>query len=72
MDYLKKLLADNAGDPSSMRVMAFISLFAGIGIGIIGLVQGRDLSSLAILCGVFIGVAFGGKAAQSAIENKSS
>jgi hypothetical protein len=72
MDYLKKLLADNAGDPSSMRVMSFIALFAGVIIAGVGLAMGKDLSSLAILSGVFVGGAFTGKVAQSSIENKSN
>jgi len=71
LNYLQKLLADNAGDPSSMRVMGFISLFAGIGIAVLGMYKGKDLGSLALLAGVFVGSAFGGKAAQSVVENKN-
>jgi hypothetical protein len=72
MDYIRKLLADHAGDPSSMRVMSFLSLITGIVLASVGLAVGKDLSSLAVLSGVFVGAAFGGKAAQSSIENKNN
>lgn len=72
LDYIQKLLADHSGDPSSMRAMSFISLLAGIVIAFVGMSKGKDLSSLAILVGVFVGSAFGGKVLQSQSENKEN
>lgn len=63
------MLAENS-QISSMRVMSLISLTSGIIIAIIGLVKGSNLSEVAILAGVFVGSAFGGKALQKFSETK--
>lgn len=70
-EYLKKVMADGDGTPSAMRWMSVVALFAGIVIAFVGLLKGKDLSTLAVLCGVFVGSAFGGKVAQSSIENRN-
>lgn len=70
LSYIQRLLADTAGEPSSGRVMCFLSLFCGIGVAIAGLKMGKDLMGLAAVVAVFVGGAFGGKIAQSSIENK--
>lgn len=70
MNWIKLLLSEKEG-VSSMRIMAFMSLILGGGIAIFGVVTNKDLSDLSILVGVFVGSAFGGKAAQKFAETKS-
>lgn len=60
-----------ASPPSTMRLMAGGSLVVGAIIAIIGLLRNEDLSELAVLCSVFVGPAFIGKAAQKHIELRS-
>lgn len=67
--YLRQLCTAGTGI-SSMRLMSFISLGVGSVIGIVGLVMRVNLSELAILSGVFVTSAFGGKALQKFAENK--
>lgn len=68
-DWLTKLFSEDSG-VSSMRVMAFVSLFAGVTIAFIGVFRGSDLMGLSALAGVFVGSAFAGKAVQKAQEIK--
>lgn len=65
-----KPLLDPKSDVSSMRAMGFIALIAAIIIAVIGLFKGVDLNNLGILCGVFVGPAFLGKAAQHFSESR--
>lgn len=65
-----KPLLDPKSDVSSMRAAMFIALFAAIIIAIIGLFKGSDLGGLGILCGVFVGAAFGGKSLSKFAEVK--
>lgn len=65
---IHSLLSEDSTDISSVRVMSFISLFTGVGIAIYGVYQGKDLSGLAQVCGVFIGAAFVGKVSQKFAE----
>jgi hypothetical protein len=67
---LKELLSET-GELSTMRVMSFVSLALGGAVAIIGLLKGKDLTSLALLSGVFVGAAFGGKVAQKSKEVSS-
>lgn len=53
-----------------MRFLCFVSLMIGGGIGIYGIYEGKDLTGVAALCGVFVSAAFAGKAYQKNIENK--
>lgn len=69
LDYIQKLLADNAGDPSSMRVMSFVAILAGVIVGVLGVSLDRDLTGLSLLVGAFLVPAFGGKVMQSKNEN---
>ena len=67
--FIKKLLSENS-EISSVRFMSIAALFAAIAFGGYGLHEGKDLSALAILCGAFLGAAFGGKVSQKFAENK--
>jgi uncharacterized membrane protein YfcA len=69
LSWLKALLADGS-QVSAMRVMAFMSLFAGIGLAFTGLQEGKNLGELSTLVGVFVGAAFGGKVVQKFAEIK--
>lgn len=68
---LLNLLTAKSG-VSMMRFMSLICCLSAIGIAIVGLNKPVvDYSGLALLCGTFLGVAFGGKIAQKNIESKS-
>ena len=69
MKVLRELLSENS-PLSSMRVMAFMSLGAGVGIAAYGLYMNRDLGGLAALCAVFVASAFGSKIGQKVVETK--
>ena len=57
---------------SMMRFMSIICCLAAIVIAIIGLNKPViDYSGLSLLCGTFLGAAFGGKIAQKNIESKA-
>ena len=71
MSILRELLREDS-PVSSTRAMSFISLFCGVGVAIYGLSSGKDPVSLAALCSVFVGAAFGAKITQKFIENKST
>lgn len=64
MSFIKEALSP-VGNVSCMRLMAMISLGAGIIIAIVGLSLGKDVVALVT---VFITAAFGGKALQSFSE----
>lgn len=68
-DFLMNLFSENS-QVSSMRVMAMISLLVGSGIAVYGVERGTDLNQIAMLSGVFVAAAFGGKFAQKAVESK--
>lgn len=51
-----------------MRVMSIASLIVGSVIGAYGVYSGKDMNSLSVLCGVFVGAAFGGKVGQKFAE----
>jgi hypothetical protein len=65
---LKELL-DTRSNVSSMRMMGFISVITASVLGVIGLLKGVEPSTLGVLCGVFLGSAFGGKVGQKYIES---
>lgn len=67
--YVRQLCTAGSG-VSSMRLMGFISLGVGSVVAIVGLIMRVNLSELAILSGVFVTSAFGGKALQKFAENK--
>lgn len=64
-----KLFSENS-EVSMMRVMSMLSLSAGIVIGAYGLCTNKDMSALSMLCGVFVGAAFGGKVGQKFAERE--
>jgi len=66
---LKQLLSET-GEVSCMRVMSFLSLVFGFGIVVVGLIQGRDMSQLIGLVGIFVGSAFSGKLLSKPFETK--
>jgi len=71
MEYLKSILAVD-GDMSCMRLLSLISLISGVAVAFWGIYLGKDLMSLSVLVGVFVGSSFGGKALQAKFENGSS
>jgi hypothetical protein len=68
IEWLQKLFSENS-TVSSMRFMGFIALLLGGVIAIGGLIMRVNLTELSILVGVFVGSAFGGKAAQKFAEH---
>lgn len=56
---------------SSMRVMSFLSLLFGAAIAIFGLHADKSPDAIAVLCGVFVGSAFAGKAVSKFAEVKT-
>lgn len=60
--WLKSLFSESS-DVSAMRVMAIISLFAGIGLAI----AGKDAD-----VGIFVVAAFGAKVSQKFFETKTT
>lgn len=70
-EWLKAMLS-NSDDVSAMRIMSFISLFAGIGIAFDGLHSNKDIVNLTALVSMFVGSAFGGKVLQKALEVKQN
>ena len=68
MEWVKALFSSSSG-VSMMRVLSFISCLAAIAIAFHGIDADKpDYSGLSILCGVFLGAAFGGKVAQKGME----
>jgi len=67
--FLKKLLS-NSNEVSTMRLMSIYSLLVGSAIGGYGVYANKDLSSLAEICGVFVGSAFAGKSISKFTESK--
>lgn len=67
MSILKDLFSESS-NVSAMRVMAFISLFIGGVIAIIGIFRGVNCSDLSFLSSAFIVPAFTGKAYQKHLE----
>lgn len=68
-DFLLKLVSEKS-EISSMRVMSLFSVLSATGLAVYGINKGQPLDSLSILCGVFLGAAFGGKVSQKFAENK--
>lgn len=68
-DFLIRLISAKS-DISSMRVMSLMSVIAAIVLAFHGINRGQPLDSLSILCGVFLGAAFGGKVGQKVVEVK--
>ncbi len=68
--FLMALVASGSG-VSTLRVMSLACCLTAIVIAFIGLHKPTvDYSGLALLCGTFLGAAFGGKIAQKNIEVK--
>lgn len=71
MRLLRALFSDS-GTISSMRVMAMTCCITAIGIAVVVVCKDKpDYAGASILCGVFLGAAFGGKIAQKNIETKA-
>lgn len=69
-DFLSKLVSQNPG-VSTLRVMSLLSLVTAICIAAYGMHKVPiDYSGLSLLCGTFLGAAFGGKIAQKSQEKK--
>jgi len=68
---LRQILSENP-DASCMRLMALLSLVIGGAIAFIGLYRGTDITGLSLLCGVFVGSAFGGKVWQKSVEARGA
>lgn len=69
MKLVSAILSDNS-HISSMRLMSLISLIIAGYIAIYGISTKADLNGVAMLCGVFLTAAFGGKVAQKMSEVK--
>lgn len=69
-DFLKSMFSEGS-EISSMRIMAMISLLIAGGLAVAGMYKGVSATELSILCGVFVGAAFGGKVGQKFAENKA-
>lgn len=67
--WLKGIFKPNS-DVSSMRVMSMLCTITACLIGFCGLLMGKDLASLSMLCGTFLSGAMVGKVAQKHVENK--
>lgn len=67
---IHSLLSENQNDISTVRVMAFLSLFTGMAVGVYGVYAGKDLAGIAQVCGVFVGCAFTGKAISKFAERE--
>lgn len=59
---------DSRGNASAGRIGFMFSLVVGAGIAVYGLIKGADLGDLALLAGIFVGGAFGGKGLQRFAE----
>lgn len=72
MNWINKLLSENS-TVSTMRVMSLISVITAICIAFYGMSKATiDYSGLALLCGTFLGAAFGGKVLQKKSETQNS
>lgn len=69
MNWFKMLFSEEEG-VSCMRIMSMLSLFFAFAIAVVSLYLKEDLTKVAILCGVFVGPAFAGKAYQKSLETK--
>lgn len=69
-NFFQKTLSENT-TISSLRVMSFLSLFTGMIIGLGGLYLEKNLGEVSMLCGVFVGAAFGGKVGQKYAERRT-
>lgn len=67
MKILLAILSEKS-DVSSMRLMSILALLLAGYIAVRGLETRSDLSGLSMLCGVFLGAAFGGKVIQKHVE----
>ena len=66
------LLSEGKGTTSSARVNMFLCTIGALFLGGLGIWKGLDPLSLAVLCGVFVGVGTGGKVAQKGKEGGNS
>ena len=66
-----KGLLQEGGKTSSVRVNMFLCTIGSLALGGLGVWKGLDPLSLAVLCGVFVGVGTGGKVTQSKGEGAS-
>ena len=63
-----KLLQDNGGNESSMRLGMFICILTGCGIAIMGVYLNRDLIGISSLVLTLVGAGIGGKVMQKGKE----
>lgn len=71
MSFIRDLLSES-GSISAMRVMALICVLAAVGVAMFGLKEKSDVGQISILCGIFLGAAFGGKVGQKFAETGGS
>jgi len=69
MQWIKGFFKDT-GDQSMGRLLSFITVLSAVVIACYGIVKGVDLSTLAVLCGTFLGAGIGGKVVQSFAEKE--
>ena len=72
---MKQFLLDLLSEQSkisTMRLMSLMCALAAIGLAFYGIDKGQQLDALSILCGVFLGAAFGGKVSQKAFERAAN
>lgn len=68
MKLIKALFSEH-GSVSMMRLMALLCCLNAVAISIIGLNKAQvDYSGISLLCGTFLGIAFGGKLMQKRTE----
>jgi len=68
MNFLNSLFSEKGGI-SMMRVMSLLCVIAAIAMAFVGMNKPNiDYSGLSMLCGTFLGLAFGGKVMQKRTE----
>lgn len=65
----KQLLSDGQNF-SCMRLMALLACVLACILAVYGIIFGRELTGLSLLCGTFLGPAFGGKVIQTHLETR--
>jgi hypothetical protein len=71
LNWFRDLFSESS-DVSMTRFLSFLCVVSAVGIGVIGVYKGSDLSATAVLCGTFLGFGFGAKVSQRFIESKES
>lgn len=67
MELIRAMFSEEA-QVSSMRVMSFLSLLAGVGIAFYSFTSGCKVTEATTMVAIFVGAAFGGKVWQKYAE----